>query len=147
MPTRAVPMFKARQSRPPRRVAPTSSAGACRSGGPHSRCAQLCGGLMSPRCPNPLLSPTPGEAGLGSDGVAGLMLAPGVPVATALTQGCVPIGPVHRIDEARDNVGMAVDGRPAVAVFCEDIGPALAADLRRVGGLIFAGLPVAGSDT
>src|SRR5439155_1154342 len=28
-----------------------------------------------------------------------------------------------------------------------DIGPALTADLRRVGGLIFAGLPVIGSDT
>ena len=75
------------------------------------------------------------------------MLAPGVSVATALTQGCVPVGPVRRIDEARDNVVMVVDGRPALAVFCEDIGPALTADLRRVGGLIFAGLPVAGSDT
>src|SRR5207253_11205460 len=64
-----------------------------------------------------------------------------------LTQGCVPVGPVHRIDEARDNVLMVVDGRPALAVFCEDIGAELTADLRRVGGLIFAGLPVAGSDT
>ena len=109
--------------------------------------AYLVGGLVSHRCPSPLLARTPGEEGLGSDGVAGLMLAPGVSVATALTQGCVPIGPVHRIDEARDNVVMAVDGRPALAVFCEDIGPALAVDLRRVGGLIFAGLPVAGSDT
>ena len=35
----------------------------------------------------------------------------------------MPIGPVHRIDEARDNVVMAIDGRPALAVFREDIGP------------------------
>jgi small ligand-binding sensory domain FIST len=32
-------------------------------------------------------------------------------------------------------------------VFREDIGPQLAQDLRRVGGIIFAGLPVTGSDT
>jgi small ligand-binding sensory domain FIST len=42
---------------------------------------------------------------------------------------------------------MAIDGRPALAVFYEDIGPALAKDPRNLGGLIFAGLPVAGSDT
>ena len=75
------------------------------------------------------------------------MLAPEIAVATGLTQGCMPIGPVHRIDEARDNVIMAIDGRPALAVFYEDIGPELAQDPRRLGGLIFAGLPVAGSDT
>ena len=109
--------------------------------------AYLVGGLVSHRCPNPLLAQTSEADGLGANGVAGLMLAPGVAVATALTQGCMPIGPVRRIDEARDNVVMVIDGRPALAVFCEDIGPELAKDLRRVGGLIFAGLPVTGSDT
>src|SRR6516162_1102463 len=84
---------------------------------------------------------------VGGNGLAGLMLAPEIALATGLTQGCSPIGPVHRIDEARDNVVMIIDGRPALSVFVEDIGPALAVDLRRVGGLIFAGLPVAGSDT
>jgi len=108
--------------------------------------AYLVGGLVSHRCPSPLLAVTEGEDAGGSEGIAGLMLAPGVAVATGLTQGCVPVGPVHRVDEARDNVLMVVDGRPALAVFCEDIGPELTADLRRVGGLIFAGLPVAGSD-
>jgi small ligand-binding sensory domain FIST len=109
--------------------------------------AYLVGGLVSHRCPSPLLAMTAGEDTGGSEGIAGLMLAPGIAVATGLTQGCVPVGPVHRVDEARDNVVMVVDGRPALAVFCEDIGPELTADLRRVGGLIFAGLPVAGSDT
>ncbi len=75
------------------------------------------------------------------------MLAPEIAVATALTQGCMPIGPVHRIDEARDNVAMVIDGRPALSVFLDDIGPKLAQDLRRLGGVIFAGLPVPGSDT
>ena len=109
--------------------------------------AFLVGGLVSHCCAQPLLSRTPGEDGFGGNGLAGLMLAPEIAVATGLTQGCSPIGPVHRIDEARDNVVMIIDGRPALAVFVEDIGPALAVDLRRVGGLIFAGLPVAGSDT
>jgi len=109
--------------------------------------AFLVGGLVSHRCPQPLLARTPGQDGLGANGVAGLMLAPEIAVATGLTQGCSPIGPVHRIDEARDNIVMAIDGRSALAVFIEDIGPALATDLGRVGGLIFAGLPVPGSDT
>ena len=41
------------------------------------------------------------------------------------------------------------DRRPpgARASFVEDIGPDLAQDMRRLGGVIFAGLPVAGSDT
>jgi small ligand-binding sensory domain FIST len=109
--------------------------------------AFLVGGLVSHRCESPLLARVSGEDGFGANGVAGLMLAPEIAVATALTQGCMPIGPVHRIDEARDNVVMVVDGRPALSVFLEDIGPELAQDLRRLGGVIFAGLPVPGSDT
>jgi small ligand-binding sensory domain FIST len=109
--------------------------------------AFLVGGLVSHRCASPLLARTSDGEGLGGNGLAGLMLAPEISVATGLTQGCMPIGPVHRIDEARDNVVMVMDGRPALAVFAEDIGPELTSDLRRVGGLIFAGLPVAGSDT
>jgi small ligand-binding sensory domain FIST len=109
--------------------------------------AFLVGGLVSHRCESPLVARIAGKDGLGGNGIAGLLLAPEIAVATSLTQGCMPIGPVHRIDEARENVVMVVDGRPALSVFCEDIGPELAQDLRRLGGVIFAGLPVAGSDT
>ena len=95
---------------------------------------------MSHRCPEPLLA---GDIGGGRatparsapPASAGLLLAPEVAVATGLTQGCMPIGPVRRIDEARDNVVMAIDGRPALAVFNEDIGPELARDPRRLGGV------------
>ncbi|HTV88538.1 MAG TPA: FIST C-terminal domain-containing protein, partial [Stellaceae bacterium] len=80
-------------------------------------------------------------------GIAGVMLAPAIAVATGLTQGCMPVGPARRIDEARDNVVMVIDGRPALQVFYEDIGPELAKDPRRLGGIMFAGLPVPGSDT
>jgi small ligand-binding sensory domain FIST len=107
--------------------------------------AFLVGGLVSHRFPNPLIAG--GAGNLGKAGIAGLMLAPDVAVATGLSQGCMPIGPVRRIDEARDNVVMAIDGRPALQVFYEDIGPELAKDPRRLGGIIFAGLPVSGSDT
>lgn len=114
--------------------------------------AFLVGGLVSHRCPEPLVAgdtgtPRGAAEALGSAGIAGLLLAPDIAVATGLTQGCMPIGPIHRIDEARDNVVMAIDGRPALAVFYEDIGPELARDPRRLGGVIFAGLPVSGSDT
>ncbi|HWD59562.1 MAG TPA: FIST C-terminal domain-containing protein, partial [Stellaceae bacterium] len=111
--------------------------------------AFLVGGLVSHRAGATVVARTPAsnDSGTGAGGMAGLMLAPGVGVATALSQGCVPIGPVRRIDEARDNVVMVIDGRPALDVFREDIGPRLAQDLRRVGGVIFAGLPVTGSDT
>jgi small ligand-binding sensory domain FIST len=106
--------------------------------------AFLVGGLVSHRCEAPLLA---GDAdAFGAAGISGLLLTPEVSVATALTQGCIPIGPVRRIDEARDNVVMAIDGKPALAVFLDDIGPELASDPRRLGGVIFAGLPVQGSD-
>jgi len=108
--------------------------------------AFLVGGLVSHRCDAPLLAGGGAEA-LGKAGISGLLLTPEVSVATALTQGCIPIGPVRRIDEARDNIVMAIDGRPALSVFIEDIGPDLARDPRGLGGVIFAGLPVQGSDT
>jgi len=108
--------------------------------------AFLVGGLVSHRCDAPLLAGGGADA-LGKAGISGMLLTPEVSVATALTQGCIPIGPVRRIDEARDNVVMAIDGRPALAVFLDEIGPDLARDPRGLGGVIFAGLPVQGSDT
>lgn len=109
--------------------------------------AFLVGGLVSHRAANPLLAREAGKAGFGEAGLAGVMLSAEIPVATALSQGCMPIGPIRRIDEARDNIVMSIDGRPALSVFLEDIGPEFAQNLRRAGGVIFAGLPVAGSDT
>ena len=114
--------------------------------------AFLVGGLVSHRCAAPLLAGDTAEPqavpkAFGKAGLSGLLLASDIAVATGLTQGCMPIGPVHRIDEARENVIMAIDGRPALSVFNDDIGPELAKDPRRLGSVIFAGLPVTGSDT
>jgi small ligand-binding sensory domain FIST len=80
-------------------------------------------------------------------GLSGVVLSPEIAVATELTQGCSPIGPVRRITGAKENVVMAIDERPALEVLKEDIGELLARDLRKVGGRIFAGIPVRGSDT
>jgi small ligand-binding sensory domain FIST len=80
-------------------------------------------------------------------GLSGVLLAPEIAVVTGLTQGCSAIGPVRQISEADGNVIMAIDGRPALELFKEDIGELLSRDLRRVAGLIFVGFPVPGSDT
>lgn len=103
----------------------------------------LVGGLTASRGAHPQL------AGRVAEGeVSGVMLSlEQVPVATALTQGCLPIGPVHTVTAAEENILIEIDGRPALDVFKEDIGEVLARDLRRVAGYIFAALPVSGSDT
>ena len=80
-------------------------------------------------------------------GLSGVLFAPEVPVAVGLTQGCSLIGAARTITEAADGVIAAIDGRPALEVFKEDIGELLAHNLRRVGGYIFAAFPVADSDT
>ena len=59
----------------------------------------------------------------------------------------MPIGAVHEITDCRGNILIELDGRPALDVFKQEIGEELAGNLRRVGGLIFAALPVSGSDT
>lgn len=103
----------------------------------------LVGGLTASRGAHPQL------AGRVAEGeISGVMLSiEQVPVAAALTQGCLPIGPVHTITAAEENILIEIDGRPALDVFKEDIGDVLARDLRRVAGYIFAALPVSGSDT
>ena len=79
-------------------------------------------------------------------GLSGVLFSAEVPVVTALTQGCSPIGPVREVNLCHANVAIEIDGRPALEVFKEDIGEVLAKDIGRVGGYIFAAFPVAGSD-
>jgi small ligand-binding sensory domain FIST len=80
-------------------------------------------------------------------GLSGVLFSPELPVVVGLSQGCTPIGPVRSVSEAERNVIMALDGRPALEVFKEDIGELLARDLRRVGGYIYVAFPVLGTDT
>ncbi len=102
----------------------------------------LFGGLTASRGPFHQIAERVTEAGL-----SGVLFAPEIPVAVGLTQGCSLIGAPRSITEAEGDVITAIDGRPALDVFKEEIGELLAHDLRRVGGYIFAAFPIADSDT
>lgn len=90
--------------------------------------------------------PTMIAGGVQDGGLATMLIAPEVGVATGLTQGCSPIGDVHQITAADGNILFELDGKPALDVFKADIGDVLSRDLRRVSGYIFAALPVRGAD-
>ena len=90
----------------------------------------------------------PHRAGRATGGLSGVAFScAAVEITTALSQGCTPLGRVHTVTRGKGNVLIELDGRPALEVFVAEIGEELASDLRRVGGLVFAALPVAGSDT
>ncbi|MDQ7249265.1 FIST signal transduction protein [Dongia sedimenti] len=102
----------------------------------------LVGGLASSRGPYALAADH-----VAAGGVSGAIFAGAVDVATGLSQGCSPIGPVHAITECDNNIVMTIDDRPALDVFKEEIGEILSRDLNRAAGYIFAALPVKASDT
>ncbi len=102
----------------------------------------LVGGLASSQQNARVIADEPTEGGL-----TGVMFTEAAGIQTALSQGCSPIGPHRRITECQRNVIVELDGRPALDVFKEDIGEVLARDIARVGGYIFVGLPIKGSDT
>ena len=99
------------------------------------------GGLAASRGPNPVIARS-----LATGGPAGVAFSDQVPIVTALTQGCTPIGPAREITRAERNIVVELDGRPAFEVFREEIGEMLARNLDRIPGFIFAGLPLAGQD-
>ncbi len=79
-------------------------------------------------------------------GLSGVAFSAGVPLVARLSQGCSPIGPVHRIQEAQHNIVAMLDRRPALEVLYEEVGDVLAQDIRKAAGFIFAALPVRGDD-
>ena len=80
-------------------------------------------------------------------GLSGVLFGGQINIRTGLSQGCSLIGSKHRVTTCRRNVIETIDDRPALEVFKQDIGEILARDLGRVGGYIFAALPISGSDT
>ncbi len=102
----------------------------------------LVGGLSASRGGLPQIAGAVTEGGL-----SGVLFDPGVRAVVGLTQGCTPIGETRTITATEGDAIVELDGRPALEVFKEDIGDLLAHDLRRVAGYIFAGFPIAGSDT
>ncbi len=80
-------------------------------------------------------------------GLSGVLLDNEIGVLTDHTQGCSPLGPVHALTETHRNIAVRLDGRPALDVLREDVGEVIARDLQRLGGYIFAALPVPHTDT
>jgi len=99
------------------------------------------GGLTSSNGANPQLA-----SNLVSSSLSGVVFNNQVPVLTDHTQGCSPVGPVHEITQARQNIAITLDHRPALEVMKSDIGEVLARDLAKIGGYIFAALPIPESD-
>lgn len=112
----------------------------------------LVGGLTSSRQHNLQIADRVMEGG-----VSGVAFSDSVTIATRLTQGCSPIGPIHAVTGAQRNILITLDDRPALDVFLEDVGETLgekaqdgddiSSAIERIGGHVFAGLPIAGSDT
>ncbi len=103
----------------------------------------LVGGLSSSSTNNgPQIAESPCSGGL-----SGVLLGAEIPVITGLSQGCSPVGPKRIATKAERNILIEIDGQPALDVMREDIGEILSRDLSRVGGYIFAGFPIPGSDT
>ena len=101
----------------------------------------LIGGLASARAETATIAD-----GVTRGGLSGVLFSDRVGILTRLSQGCSPIGPHHSVTESRHNILMRLDGEPALDVLKRDIGETLAGDLSRLGGYIFAGLPIQGSD-
>jgi len=85
--------------------------------------------------------------GITQGGVSGVLFGEEVGLITRLSQGCSPIGPHRTVTNAQRNILITLDGQPALDVLKSDIGEILARDLMRIGGYIFVGLPIPGSDT
>jgi small ligand-binding sensory domain FIST len=80
-------------------------------------------------------------------GLSGVLFNETVPLMTGLSQGCLPIGPVHQITDGEGSLIKELDGKPAIDVFKEEAAAALDGDMRRVAGTIHVALMVPGADT
>lgn len=78
--------------------------------------------------------------------MSGLLFEEGTNVITGLSQGCSPIGAVHRVTGCDKNILATLDHSPALDAFKKDIGEQLSNNLEYVSGTIFAALPIEGSD-
>lgn len=78
--------------------------------------------------------------------LSGVLFAGDMAVATGLTQSCLPIGPMHMVTAAQENVVEMLDGAKAVEVLTTDVEHGMAEE-GIFEGTVQAGLGVEGSDT
>ncbi|NOT53850.1 MAG: hypothetical protein HOP18_04515 [Deltaproteobacteria bacterium] len=79
---------------------------------------------------------------VGNNAVSGLLLSGRFQATISNAQACQPIGPVHTVTKAQQNLLLELDGRPAFEVFAEVVRQPLIDDLRRAAAFVFVGLPV-----
>ena len=103
----------------------------------------MIGGLTSSRSDNTQVA---GDT-LSEGGLSGALLSNEVALATAVTQGCAPISRPRKITECWRNIIVTLDNRPALSAMKEDVGEEIFRRPQGIGRAIFAGFPVAGSDT
>ena len=70
-------------------------------------------------------------SGVFTGGLSGVAFGAGVALISRVTQGCQPVGPVHRITEAADNVVLALDDEPALERLLNTLEVSLTADPQR----------------
>lgn len=88
-----------------------------------------------------------GAGGVFDGGLSGVAFGAGVPLVSRVTQGCQPVGALHTITQAQDNVVLQLDGEPALDVLLDTLQVTLDGDpqpaLRKVratlAGLVDAG--------
>jgi small ligand-binding sensory domain FIST len=77
-----------------------------------------------------------------NNAVSGLLLSGNFQATVSNAQACQPIGSVHTVTKAQQNLLLELDGRPAFEVFAEVVHQPLIDDLRRAATFVFVGLPV-----
>ena len=88
-----------------------------------------------------------GARGVFDGGLSGVAFGAGVALMSRVTQGCQPVGALHTITQAQENVVLALDGEPALDVLLDTLEVSLEGDpqpaLRKVratlAGLVSAG--------
>ncbi|PJI95871.1 small ligand-binding sensory domain FIST [Acidovorax sp. 69] len=89
-----------------------------------------------------------GASGVFDGGLSGVAFGAGVSLVSRVTQGCQPVGALHTITAAQDNVVLALDGEPALDVLLDtldvsldngDPQPALRKVRATLAGLVSAG--------
>src|ERR671919_920228 len=84
--------------------------------------------------------------GAAEGSLSGVLFSAEVELATGLSQGCTPVGPVHEVTASQGPWLLTLDGRRCVDVLKEDVGEVLARNLERIGGFIHVALPTHGAD-
>ncbi len=97
--------------------------------------AKLAGGLMGGRSGAVLLADASFRGGL-----CGVAFAAGLTLASDLSQACRPLGPPREIGATEENLIGTLDGRQALAVYRDTVGPQLADNLRHAVSRVLIGL-------